>query len=46
MGAGDGLGDGAEGAVDLAVAGKAVLEHLNLEGAALVAAGQEGARPR
>jgi hypothetical protein len=46
MGAGDGLGDGAERAVDLAVEGKAMFQHLDLKRTALVAAGQEGTRPR
>jgi len=46
MGAGDGLGDGGQGAVDLAVEGEALLEDLDLQDLALVGAGEDGARGR
>jgi hypothetical protein len=46
MRTGDGLGDGAERAVDLILKPKAVVEDLDLQRAALVAAGQDRARPR
>ena len=46
MGAGDGLGDGGQGAVDPTVEGEALLEDLDLQGLALVGAGEDGARGR
>ena len=46
MRAGDGLGDGAERAVHLPVAGEAVCEDFDFEGAAFLATGQDRSRPQ
>jgi hypothetical protein len=46
MRASDGFGDGAERAVDLILKPEAVVEDVDLQGAALVAAGQDRARTR
>ena len=46
MGAGDGFGDGGQGAVDVAVEGEAVFQDLDLQDLALIGAGQDGARRR
>src|SRR5262245_56498421 len=47
MAAGDGLGDGTKGAVDGALVGKALRQHLHFQHGALVGAGEDrtGRRP-